>query len=344
MLRRNGIDARRVPHDRQLGALGRAAGARDRRPGRARAVPPHVGARARPNRRRATTGTGSSTTSARSRRSSPTSTRHAGNGRTAMNPYEEAEVAAAAIVANAPVSARHDVAVVLGSGWGEAAAELGDVVWEGPLTEVPGVPRPTVGGHKGRLVSVDADGRAVLVFAGRSHLYEGHGVPTVVHAVRAAVLGGCSVVVLTNAAGGLDPDVPVGTPVLLRDHLNLTGASPMAGDDPPERLRRALLRPHLRVRPRAARARARDRSRVARRRLRGPARRRVRDARRDHDAAHPRRRPGRHVDGAGDDRRPASRCARPRGEPRHELGGGHLTRTARPSRRARGRTRRRARG
>ena len=78
--------------------------------------------------------------------------------------------------------ARHDVAVVLGSGWGDAAAELGTVVWEGPLTDVPGVPRPTVGGHKGRLVSVDADGRAVLVFAGRSHLYEGHGAHTVVHA------------------------------------------------------------------------------------------------------------------------------------------------------------------
>lgn len=151
-----------------------------------------------------------------------------------MNPYEEAELAAAAIADQTGI-ARHDVAVVLGSGWGEAAAELGTVVWEGPLTDVPGVPRPTVGGHKGRLVSVDADGRAVLVFAGRSHLYEGHDAHTVVHAVRAAVLGGCSVVVLTNAAGGLDPDVAVGTPVLLRDHLNLTGASPMAGDDPPER-------------------------------------------------------------------------------------------------------------
>ena len=87
-----------------------------------------------------------------------------------MNPYEEAELAAAAIADRTGV-ARHDVAVVLGSGWGDAAAELGAVVWEGPLTEVPGVPRPTVGGHKGRLVSVDAAGRAVLVFAGRSHLW-----------------------------------------------------------------------------------------------------------------------------------------------------------------------------
>ena len=204
VLRRNGIDARRVPDDRQLGAFGRLAGARRRRSGRARAVPPHVGAGARrtaaePRRllgaRRHQPGPGAR------RRPRPRSARQR---KDTMNPYEEAEVAAAAIAELTGV-ARHDVAVVLGSGWGEAAAELGEVVWEGPLTEVPGVPRPTVGGHKGRLVSVDADGRAVLVFAGRSHLYEGHGAHTVVHAVRAAVLGGCSVVVLTNAAGGLDP-------------------------------------------------------------------------------------------------------------------------------------------
>ena len=112
--------------------------------------------------------------------------------------------------------------------------ELGRIVWEGPLTEVPGIPPPTVGGHQGRLSSVDADGRAVLVLAGRSHLYEGHPAHTVVHGVRTAVLAGCGVVVLTNAAGGLDPDIPVGTPVLLRDHLNLTGASPLTGADPPE--------------------------------------------------------------------------------------------------------------
>jgi purine-nucleoside phosphorylase len=152
-----------------------------------------------------------------------------------MNPYEDAEAAAAAIAQLTGV-ARHDVAIVLGSGWGDAAAQLGDVAWEGPLTEVPGVPRPTVGGHKGRLVSVDAAGCAVLVFAGRSHLYEGHPVHTVVHAVRTAVFAGCGIVMLTNAAGGLDPDVPVGTPVLISDHLNLTGTSPLTGDDPPEHL------------------------------------------------------------------------------------------------------------
>ncbi|MGQ0823843.1 MAG: purine-nucleoside phosphorylase [Actinomycetota bacterium] len=150
-----------------------------------------------------------------------------------MNPYAAAADAAQAIAKLTAVD-RHDVAIVLGSGWGEAASQLGPVAWEGPLSEVPGIPRPTVGGHRGRLVSVDAGGRRVLVLAGRSHLYEGHSVHTVVHAVRAAVLAGCEVVILTNAAGGLDPHVVVGTPVLITDHLNLTGTSPMVGEDPPE--------------------------------------------------------------------------------------------------------------
>jgi purine-nucleoside phosphorylase len=150
------------------------------------------------------------------------------------DPYEAAEVAARAVAALTGVE-QHDVAVVLGSGWGDAAADLGDIVWEGPLADVPGVPRPTVGGHKGRLLSVDAGTRRVLVLAGRSHLYEGHDAHTVVHALRAAILAGCGTVVLTNAAGGLDPDIPVGTPVLVRDQLNLTGTTPMIGADPPER-------------------------------------------------------------------------------------------------------------
>jgi purine-nucleoside phosphorylase len=150
------------------------------------------------------------------------------------DPFGAAEEAAAAVAQMTGVP-RHDVAIVLGSGWGDATSALGDVTFEGALSEVPGVPKPTVGGHKGKLVSVVAGGRNVLVFAGRSHLYEGHPVHTVVHGVRTAILAGCGVVILTNAAGGLNPDVAVGTPVLLCDHLNLTGTTPMLGADPPER-------------------------------------------------------------------------------------------------------------
>jgi len=149
-----------------------------------------------------------------------------------MDPYADAERAAAAIADGTGV-ARHDVAIVLGSGWGDATAKLGDILWDGPLTDVPGIPHPTVGGHAGRLLSLDVHGRAVLVLAGRSHLYEGYDAHTVVHGVRTAILAGCGIVVLTNAAGCLDPEITVGSPVLIRDQLNLTGTTPMIGAAPP---------------------------------------------------------------------------------------------------------------
>ena len=77
-------------------------------------------------------------------------------------------------------------------------------------------------------------GVRALVFLGRVHLYEGHPVATVVHGVRTAVAAGCQVVVLTNAAGGIRAGYQVGQPVLIADHLNLTGRSPLAGPPPPE--------------------------------------------------------------------------------------------------------------
>jgi purine-nucleoside phosphorylase len=73
----------------------------------------------------------------------------------------------------------------------------------------------------------------VLVFVGRVHLYEGHPVPVLVHGVRTAIAAGCRAVVLTNAAGGIREGFAVGQPVLLADHLNLTGESPLAGPPPP---------------------------------------------------------------------------------------------------------------
>ncbi len=127
----------------------------------------------------------------------------------------------------------HTVAVVLGSGWAGVCAGLGAVRSEMAMTELEGVPAPTVAGHGGTARSVDVGGVATLVIAGRSHLYEGHPPSTVVHAVRTAVMAGCSTVCLTNAAGSLRPGVGVGTPVVISDHLNLTGANPLCGPEPP---------------------------------------------------------------------------------------------------------------
>ncbi len=126
----------------------------------------------------------------------------------------------------------HDVAVVLGSGWASAADVLGPPGAEVPFADIGGFPVPTVLGHGGTVRSVGADGLGVLVFLGRVHAYEGHAIPTVVHAVRTAVSAGCSLVVLTNAAGGVNVDYRVGQPVLIRDHINLTGRSPLTGPPP----------------------------------------------------------------------------------------------------------------
>lgn len=138
---------------------------------------------------------------------------------------------AAARLAELTGTPRHDVALVLGSGWAPAAELLGRTLATVVTTDLPGFAAPTVAGHSGTIRSVqigDGDGRA-LVFGSRTHLYEGRGVRAVVHGVRTAAASGCRTIVLTNGCGGLDPCWTPGTPVLISDHLNLTGASPLEG-------------------------------------------------------------------------------------------------------------------
>jgi purine-nucleoside phosphorylase len=150
----------------------------------------------------------------------------------AVEPFAVAEQAAEELVRR--LGAAPEVAVVLGSGWRQAADALGDGEAECPMAELPGFPEPTVPGHEGVLRSLRVGGHQVLVLLGRSHLYEGRSPAEVVHGVRSAVIAGAGVVVLTNAAGSLDPALHPGRAVLIRDHLNLTGASPLTGGEPPE--------------------------------------------------------------------------------------------------------------
>src|SRR5205823_5380328 len=145
----------------------------------------------------------------------------------------EAARDSAARLADLTGQPRHDVAVVLGSGWAPAADALGSTVAEVPLDALGGFPLTTVGGHSAAVRSVRAGDVRALVFLGRVHLYEGHDPATVVHGVRTAVAAGCQVVVLTNAAGGIREGYQVGQPVLIHDHLNLTGCSPLGGPPPP---------------------------------------------------------------------------------------------------------------
>ncbi|UVS81898.1 purine-nucleoside phosphorylase [Actinokineospora sp. UTMC 2448] len=124
---------------------------------------------------------------------------------------------------------RHDLALVLGSGWRPAADVLGEPVAEVPLAELPGFLAPTVTGHGGTVRSVDVDGRKVLITLGRTHLYEGVPMSRVVHGVRTVAAAGVKTVILTNAAGCLMPDARIGQPVLISDHINMTARSPLVG-------------------------------------------------------------------------------------------------------------------
>ncbi|AWT52701.1 purine-nucleoside phosphorylase [Mycolicibacterium smegmatis] len=144
------------------------------------------------------------------------------------DPHTSSQAAATAIADRTGV-VEHDVAVVLGSGWAPAVAELGDPVGVVDMADLPGFTPPTAAGHGGQVLSVRIGEHRVLVLVGRIHAYEGHDLAHVVHPVRTAVATGVRTVVLTNAAGGLRPEYIVGQPVLISDHLNLTARSPLVG-------------------------------------------------------------------------------------------------------------------
>ena len=147
----------------------------------------------------------------------------------AIDPYALANEAAA-VLTDRLGGDRIDVALVLGSGWSGAAEGLGETVVESPLPELPGFSEPVVEGHGGvvRVVRTAA-GRLAALFTGRTHFYEGKGPDAVVHGVRTAAAAGAKRLVLTNGCGGLNPAWAPGTPVLIRDHINLTGATPLHG-------------------------------------------------------------------------------------------------------------------
>jgi purine-nucleoside phosphorylase len=144
-------------------------------------------------------------------------------------PAADSAAAAADALAQLTGVGKHDVALVLGSGWVPAIDALGGADAEFPVTDLPGFLPPAVEGHAGRIRSVSVDGTHVLGFLGRTHLYEGRGVEPVAHGVRVAAAAGCRIVILTNACGGLRPGLAVGDPVLISDHINLTGRTPLVG-------------------------------------------------------------------------------------------------------------------
>jgi purine-nucleoside phosphorylase len=143
-------------------------------------------------------------------------------------PAEAAETAAAVLREKTGVET-HDIALVMGSGWLPAVDALGEATAEISTTDLPGFAPPAVAGHAGKIRSVRAGDKNLLVFLGRTHFYEGLGVRAVVHGVRTAAAAGCRTVVLTNGCGGLKETWEPGTPVLISDHINLTATSPIEG-------------------------------------------------------------------------------------------------------------------
>lgn len=146
-----------------------------------------------------------------------------------MSIYEEvqraAEVVGAAIAPRAP-----RVGVVLGSGLGSFADSLAQPAMV-DYGRIPGFAVSGVKGHAGRLVAGSCGTAEVLAMQGRVHCYEGYPLSQVVLPVRTLIACGCDTLVITNAAGGINPAFAPGDLALITDHLNLSGRNPLIGDN-----------------------------------------------------------------------------------------------------------------
>ena len=137
-------------------------------------------------------------------------------------------VQAAAAFVRERIPAVPDMAIVLGSGLGDFAAAVAVAVVL-PYETIPGWPTSGVIGHAGKLVVGTVRGRLVAVLAGRSHFYEGHPMATVVFATRVVAALGVKMLLLTNAAGGINTSFGQGALMVIDDHLNLVGTNPLVG-------------------------------------------------------------------------------------------------------------------
>jgi purine-nucleoside phosphorylase len=142
------------------------------------------------------------------------------------NPLEKAEQAAAFLRERVPSPVQ--VGLLTGTGLGEAASGM-QVAAAFDYADIPHFPVPTVPSHAGRLLVGDIHGRAVMLFQGRLHLYEGWSPAEVAFPIRLLQALGVRRLVVTNAAGGLNPAFRPGEIMRIDDHINLTGANPLIG-------------------------------------------------------------------------------------------------------------------
>jgi purine-nucleoside phosphorylase len=141
------------------------------------------------------------------------------------------EVTAAAAAVRSRLGGRAPtVGLVLGSGLGSWADRLGDAA-RIDYKDIPGFPVSTVHGHAGKLVVGTSGGTVCAAMQGRVHYYEGHELPRVVFPVRTLIALGCTTLIVTNAAGGVNAAYAPGDLVLIADHLNLLPSSPLRGEN-----------------------------------------------------------------------------------------------------------------
>jgi len=136
----------------------------------------------------------------------------------------------AAAFIRARTSVRPEVGVILGTGLGDFADALkGETVV--PYQDIPHFPHSTVESHAGELHLGTLTGRPAAVMKGRVHYYEGYRMEQVAFPVRVLKALGCWTVIITNAVGGMNPDMPAGTLVVTTDHINLMGDNPLIGEN-----------------------------------------------------------------------------------------------------------------
>jgi len=135
-----------------------------------------------------------------------------------MSLYDEVQAAAAAV--RAKTNAAPQVGLILGSGLGAYGDKLANAA-RIDYSDIPHFPRSQVVGHKGCLVVGERAGARCIAMQGRVHMYEGHSAATVAFPARVLIALGAKVLIVTNAAGGLDPKWPPGTLMLIRDHIDM---------------------------------------------------------------------------------------------------------------------------
>lgn len=120
-----------------------------------------------------------------------------------------------------------EIGIILGSGLGELADEYCDIAI--PYSEIPGFEASTVSGHKSRLVFANINGKKVVMMQGRFHFYEGHSIQKVVFPVKVMKKLGVKTLIVTNAAGGVNPDFKPADLMIITDHINHMGVNPLIG-------------------------------------------------------------------------------------------------------------------